>query len=77
MGAPPGLIGRMVLNLASDLVVGSVPLVGDLFDVAFKSKSMNAALLRDHLEREARQRRVTARGHGVGAVGKAKLEECH
>lgn len=51
LGAPTHLIARMTLNLFGDLVLGSVPVVGDLFDVAFKSKTMNAGLLRDHLER--------------------------
>jgi hypothetical protein len=33
-----------------DAVFGSVPLVGDIFDVAFKSNRRNVALLRRHLD---------------------------
>jgi hypothetical protein len=37
---------RMGANIAVDYVVGAIPLVGDLFDVAWKSNQMNVALLR-------------------------------
>lgn len=47
-GAPWGLVARMGLNIAIDAVVGSVPLVGDLFDFGFKANRRNAALLRRH-----------------------------
>lgn len=46
MGAPGHLIGRMAANVAVDYVVGTVPLVGDLFDFAFKANSRNIRLLR-------------------------------
>jgi hypothetical protein len=37
---------RMGANLAVDYVVGAIPLLGDLFDVAWKSNQMNVELLR-------------------------------
>lgn len=37
---------RMGLNIGVDYVLGSIPLVGDLFDVAWKSNEMNVELLR-------------------------------
>jgi hypothetical protein len=37
---------RMGLNIAIDYVVGSVPVVGDLFDAAWKSNQKNVQLLR-------------------------------
>jgi hypothetical protein len=37
---------RMGANIAIDYVVGSIPLVGDLFDAAWKSNQMNVKLLR-------------------------------
>ena len=40
---------RMAANIAVDWLVGSIPLLGDVFDVAWKSNQMNAALLRKHL----------------------------
>ena len=37
---------RMGMNIAIDYVLGSLPLVGDLFDASWKSNQMNVALLR-------------------------------
>lgn len=53
-GARRRTIARMVGNAALDGVVGSVPVVGDLFDFAFKSHQRNAALLAADLDRQVR-----------------------
>ena len=53
VGAPRGLIARMLGNLVVDTVGGSVPVVGDIFDVAFRSHARNARLLLDHLDAQA------------------------
>jgi hypothetical protein len=45
MGAPQSVIARMLANVAIDTVGGAVPVLGDLFDVAWKSNSRNLALL--------------------------------
>ena len=37
---------RMGLNIAIDYAIGSLPLVGDLFDAWWKSNQMNVALLK-------------------------------
>ncbi len=42
---------RMLLNVAIDLLVGAIPLVGDAADVFWKSNSMNMALLDHHASR--------------------------
>ncbi|MEM8770286.1 MAG: DUF4112 domain-containing protein [Pseudomonadota bacterium] len=47
-GAGPGLVARMVFNVAADTIIGAVPIFGDLFDFAFKANLMNANLLRRH-----------------------------
>jgi hypothetical protein len=49
LGAPAGVLLRMALNLVLDLAVGSVPLVGDLFDAVWKANSRNLSLLENHL----------------------------
>lgn len=49
-GAPPRLLARMGLNIAADTALGSVPLVGFLFDMAFKANQRNLHLLRQHLK---------------------------
>jgi hypothetical protein len=50
-GAPNRLVARMLSNTVIDGLVGSVPLVGDIFDFAFRSNAMNARLLLEHLDR--------------------------
>lgn len=58
-GAPPALLARMLGNVAADAVIGSVPVLGDLFDFGFKSHRRNVKLLRRHLERSGQARRVS------------------
>lgn len=48
LGVPRVVLARMVLNLLIDFAAGSVPVVGDLFDFAWKSNDMNLALLLRH-----------------------------
>lgn len=45
LGAPPSVILRMAGNVALDLLLGAVPLLGDLFDVGWKANRRNVALL--------------------------------
>jgi hypothetical protein len=49
LGVPPALIIRMILNLGVDTLVGTVPLIGDVFDVGYRANLRNAALLEKHL----------------------------
>jgi hypothetical protein len=53
LGAPGHVIARMLGNVALDGVVGAVPLVGDLFDVMWRSNRRNMRLLQNWLAREA------------------------
>lgn len=50
-GAPGHLVLRMVGNLLVDTVLGSIPLVGDIFDFAFKANRKNAQLLQRHFDK--------------------------
>lgn len=43
---------RMIFNVAIDSLVGAVPLLGDLFDFAWKANTMNLALLERHAQEE-------------------------
>jgi hypothetical protein len=45
LGAPASVQGRMLLNLAIDALFGVVPLLGDIFDAAFKAHVRNRVLL--------------------------------
>jgi hypothetical protein len=48
MGAPAQLQGRMAANVLFDLLIGVVPLVGDLLDIGFKANTRNVRMLREH-----------------------------
>jgi len=48
---------RMGVNVVVDGLLGSIPLVGDLFDVFWKSNQQNVALLRRHLNEQPQTRR--------------------
>jgi hypothetical protein len=52
LGAPAHLLVRMVANIAVDGIVGSAPLVGDIFDVMWRANRRNMALLHGHLRRQ-------------------------
>jgi hypothetical protein len=51
LGAPPGALARMALNLGIDTGLGAVPILGDVIDVGFRANRRNVALLRHHLDR--------------------------
>jgi len=48
---PKVVVGRMLLNTGIDVLVGAVPLLGDLFDAGFKANLRNLALLERHAQR--------------------------
>jgi Domain of unknown function (DUF4112) len=54
LGLPRWKIARMIGNVALDSTVGAVPLVGDLFDMAYKSNQRNLRIVVEHLERTGR-----------------------
>ena len=47
-GVPTPVIARMLVNVLADTAIGSIPILGDLFDVAFKSNQKNVELLERH-----------------------------
>lgn len=47
-GASGAVVVRMALNILIDTIVGAVPLLGNVFDFAYKSNERNVALLRRH-----------------------------
>jgi hypothetical protein len=59
LGAPRPVLGRMLVNLGVDTIVGVVPLLGDLFDVGWKANVRNAALLESHVIRPHATRRTS------------------
>jgi hypothetical protein len=49
LGAPKPLIAHMMVNTGIDFVLGSIPIVGDIFDIGWRSKTRNVDLLHNHL----------------------------
>lgn len=54
-GAPSSLLLRMAANVAVDFGAGSIPVVGDVFDLMFKSNVRNLKLLTEFLEKKGVQ----------------------
>ena len=44
-GVSTAILARMLVNLAVDALMGAIPVVGDLFDFAFRAHSRNLVLL--------------------------------
>lgn len=51
LGMSKWTMARMAANVGIDTVVGAVPLLGTVFDVFFKSNTMNLRLIKRHLDR--------------------------
>jgi hypothetical protein len=49
-GIPYITLTRMLVNLAIGVVVGSIPIFGDIFDIAWKANRRNFALITRHLQ---------------------------
>lgn len=45
LGAPNALLGQMLANVAIEVAGGAVPILGDIFDMAFKANLRNLDLL--------------------------------
>src|SRR6185295_1096286 len=61
-GIPRVTLARMAANIAIDYVLGSIPVVGDVFDLYWKSNLKNLALLRRHLESNPTDQRSPSAG---------------
>jgi hypothetical protein len=46
---------HMLLNIAFDFLIGLVPVLGDLADMAYKANTRNAVLLEDYLRQRGRE----------------------
>ena len=54
LGVPRVVQLRMIFNVAIDVLIGFIPLIGDLFDFAWKANNRNMALLERHAYEEHR-----------------------
>ena len=51
LGMPKWKIWRMMGNLGVDTALGAIPLVGDAFDLLFRSNSRNLKIIKKHLDK--------------------------
>ena len=54
-GVPYVTLLRMVVNIGIEVLLGTIPLLGDAFDIAWKANRRNYALIVRHLEQSRRQ----------------------
>ena len=73
LGAPRAVILRMLTNVAVDTIVSAVPVLGDAFDVGWKSNTRNVALLERHLAQPGRTHSSSRTVVGAVAVVLALL----
>lgn len=58
LGMPKWKLWRMAGNVAVDTAIGAVPLVGDAFDLVFRSNTRNLRIIRKHLDKHHPAARV-------------------
>jgi hypothetical protein len=57
----------MVANVGFDTLLGSIPVIGDVFDAMWKSNTKNVAILERHVSKQTSQS-TRGRGYSAGAV---------
>lgn len=62
LGASGMVMVRMLLNIAIDMIIGAIPLLGSIFDFAFKANNKNVKLLEKHISKGKYQ------GSGKGLI---------
>ena len=68
LGVPRATLLRMCLNLLLDAAVGSIPLVGDAFDVVWRANDRNVRLLESRLADPTGKQRDRRAVAAAGAV---------
>jgi hypothetical protein len=74
LGAQRWTMARMLINWALDFGLGMIPVLGDFFDIAFKSNSKNLRLLIADLEKRAVELREVKREQMRAAAAYASAE---
>jgi hypothetical protein len=49
-GVPPTVLVRMLINVGVDTAVGSIPVLGTVFDAVWKANTRNVELLAEHVD---------------------------
>jgi hypothetical protein len=63
-GASRKVIILMVINIILDTTIGAIPVIGQIFDFAYKSNSKNIKLLKEHYQ----EGRHAGTGNGIIAM---------
>ena len=72
-GVPPITIARMMMNVAIETVVGSVPVFGNLFDIGWRANRRNYKLLAGSIAGPEEARRHSASSWMIFALAGAAL----
>jgi hypothetical protein len=72
-GVPRITVARMTLNIMIDLLMGALPIVGDVFDVYWKANRKNVELLRRHVKANAAIERKLTRSDSLFVAGMIAL----
>lgn len=59
---------RMTVNVLLDLAIGEIPIVGDIFDIAFEENVMNMKMLLRHRDRSRPPRSFASIGFAAAAI---------
>ncbi|MEM6691173.1 MAG: DUF4112 domain-containing protein [Planctomycetota bacterium] len=51
-GATPKLVAKMLGNVLLDAIAGTVPFIGNVFDLVFKANTRNLLLMREYYEED-------------------------
>jgi hypothetical protein len=52
-GLPAKAVLRMVVNIVIDLIIGTVPILGDIGDIFWRANRRNLAIFDEHLARHS------------------------
>lgn len=58
-GVPKGKLARMLFNAGVDATVGSIPVLGTIFDAFWKANQWNVSMMEEHLADEDRDEYAT------------------
>ena len=58
IGASSATLSRMAFNIILDTLVGTVPMIGDLFDAGWKANTKNLTLLENHLNSSPKSKKA-------------------
>jgi hypothetical protein len=72
-GAPASVLVRMASTVGVDIVIGSIPVLGDLFDFGWKSNTRNVRLLERHVMQPIETKRASGLVVAAIAVGLATV----